>query len=216
MNVLVPFFFTLLGIVLGDDGAARIEVSANHDVEYTEALSTDTLTMGDGVAAVRINIYEAVGQVGSRRYMATFDADGHPVDVTDLGKEVDAGFIDELYVTDRRGNTLTVVFTVEAPDFDIAPSPEGGYTIEQADKITARVINHDAGEQTDYVLRHTTIVKHLDTDGHIRLQSIRPTTDDLDAFVANHRVCDTSGEDNHLLDAQALRSLLTRFFPLAR
>lgn len=84
-------FFTLLGIVLGDDGAARIEVSANHDVEYTEALSTDTLTMGDGVAAVRINIYEAVGQVGSRRYMATFDADGHPVDVTDLGKEVDAG-----------------------------------------------------------------------------------------------------------------------------
>lgn len=217
MNVLVPFFFTLLSIVWGDDGNFDVNVVANHDIVYTEAISADTLTISETEPVVVACVYDAVGQIGSRRYMVTFDADSRPVDVTDLGKQRDTGFPDDLYITDKQRNTLTGVFTVEVSDYDLSPSPEGGYTIEQTDKIVAKVINHDNNESTDYVLRHTTIVKHIDKEGHIRLQSIRPTTDDAEAFVREYCVylLDTEDADT-IMDAANLRAFLAASFPIPR
>lgn len=208
MLPILPFFFTALSIVSGEDGEVQVHAATNRPYYAVEA--NDTIRH-DGMSDIVIVDITAEDNA-VRRYAATVDALRRPVAVTDAGPAAMTGTIDDIYVTDADGNTVTVVFSIADAEPAAAPMPEGGLSLTLNDRITATV---SGSAETEYVLRYTSVVKRIDENGIISLFSVRPTTDNLDSFVSTYRVYDHRTVDNDtLMDAAALRAALRAFFPI--
>lgn len=209
MPPILPFFFTALSVFTGEDGATEAHVETNRPYYAIEAKDTVHHT-----GMVDIATFEVIAEDNAvRRYAATADTAGHTLSVTDAGAAEMKGMIDDLYVTDADGNTVDIVFNIAdaAPTF--APLPEGGLSMTLTDHITAST---SSNAEAEYILRYTSVTKRIDENGHITLLSIRPTTDDLDAFACKYRVYYRRATDDILMDAATLRNYLRTAFPIPR
>lgn len=207
INILLPFFFTILGLVTDEEGMVSVQAVTNMPAYNTAVMAADS------IGTTSIDIVVVTGENNAERcYVVTSGVDGRPVAVSDAGPVAMSGIVDSLYITDREHNTVTVIFGVDDSSPLLTPSAEGGMTLELTDRITAIVTDQYNASFDEYTLRRGGIVKHIGADGTIRLQSIRPTTDDLGAFVRDYRVYDANGDT--LMDASALRSFLRSYFPL--
>lgn len=213
MNILIPMVFSALTIAPADscDICAVVPVLKGQvDVEMVAKVDSVDI---DGIRIMTGDVIAVDG--GSRRILYTVDQSGRVCDIIDGGSWGAEGPLDEFYLTDLRSNTLTPFFKVSDSNPVITEAPEGGIMIEFTDRIELTVINHDYGEQYDYVLRDNQVTYKVDADGMFALSSIRPKPDDLRNATRSMRVYDITLEDtSDPLDSASLARLLLKMFPL--
>lgn len=212
MNPLIPLTFNLLSISPNldvQDGAPQIALAGT---EIEMVVPTDTIKTSGGSIVVA-DVLAADG--GSRRLLTSLSDNELPVDIMDGGPWGAEGFLDRFDFTDRRANTLSVLFTVADADPVITRAPEGGTVIEFTDRLYLTVFNHDDGESQALVVRDNQITYLMDAGGNFTLSSIRPKPNDLKDIVTLYRVYDMESDDSDSpLDAEQFGTILKFLFPL--
>lgn len=226
MTNLVPIILSALSLAqpeAGQDGAPSLSLNTEGDVAmvaFADSLPTST---------AQVAVFDIVGNgCTSRRVLISLDSEEKAVDVLDGGSWGEGGFLDTYYyITDRRGDTMTAMFTVADAAPAVSPAPEGGELIEFTDRITLSLLNHDLAETTRYILRDNQVTYHLDSQGMFTLVSIRPKPNDLDVvgsslLIYDMRIGDekdvTAGGQESTpdkpLDKNAFSKSLMHLFPL--
>lgn len=212
MSFIIPLIFTALSVTASTENPEEYILNATlaDDQKVEMTLCTDTIALKDQY----IYVYDVISDNGgTRRALISANNSGKFIDVIDGGSWGGECFLDNLYLTDRKNNTLTGIMNIENSNPIVSPAPEGGYTIEFTDRISVDVINHDDNETARYVLRDNQILYKILEDGTFRQSSIRPKPNDLNSFTANLLVYDYVAENEKPLSAGDLFELLKKYFP---
>lgn len=213
MNVITPLIFAALAInpqTESTDSLVDVEVFPLNRIETV--VPVDTLREEN----LFIVSYDVLGQSGgTRRVLLSYNDKGEAVDVIDGGLRAQSGFIERLYFTDRRHDTMTAWFEIGDSRPVITRTPEGSYQVEFSDNISLTVLNHDTAEQEYFTLRDNQVVFRIGDDGRFSLYSIRPKANDVAEVSRYLRIYDMDSErSDEPMDASALGVLLSRLFPL--
>lgn len=215
MNPLIPIIFSALSVFPSiGEGSSTPQIELDGAIPVQMLADVDTIRHG----SIELVIGDAVAENGgSRRFIKTQTTTGEPIDIMDGGSWGMEGFFDRLYYTDRKRETLSAVITVADADPSFNPAPEGGVIIELTDRIVLRLINHDAAESVEYVLRDNQVKVKVDDSGHFRLESIRPKPNDLETLTRHIAVYDLYAEhSDEPLDARQFNLLMLKTFPIPR
>lgn len=217
MNLLVPIAFCCLTIIPNEDStdATQIILSDGKVVDAIETIDTLTFkTSFNGTPLTQKVISQAVYSQdgGSRRFLSVSHDDNRFTDVIDGGPFAMQGLPDNLYITDRQGDTMTAWLTVYDANPVFSPAPEGGTLLELTDRIVMTVLNHDTEEKEDYILRDNQITYLIenynensdsyskpgetisDPRSRFRLLSIRPKPNDMEYLCRMLKIYDVSDD----------------------
>lgn len=183
-----------------------IQLTGNEPIEAVEAVECIS------VDSLRFNIYDVIGANGGSRRLVALCSGDTLSDLIDGGGWGTEGMLDNLYVTDRRGDTMSAVITVSDASPSFTEAPEGGVLVELTDRIVLTIINFDSAEKDSFVICDNQVVYKADMDGVFRLQSIRPRPDDLRGLARAFLFYDLNkSSDNPLTDTELLRTLRSVF-----
>lgn len=207
MNPVIPIAFKTLCILTAPDSIPFMSVELEDGLDIGTIYEAEKVSLGD--IYLITNYIEATNGASRRTFVTYKD---YPIDIIDAGSEAMEGFLDNFYITDPRGDTITGWFTVSDAAPVVTDAPEGGYNIEFTDRISLIVINHDSSDQENYVLRDNQVIYKIDEDGAFSLTSIRPKPDDIASATRMLHIYDIEIDTENPLSsgemAQKLRQLL--------
>lgn len=210
MNLLVPLVFSSVILSADTDRPYNLNVGDNNQIETWTDLCSEEI---DGKTLVTSEILTSNG--GSRRVMAIFDADGTtPIDVLDAGPWEMEGFLNNMYFTDKKSETITAWFHVDDSSPSVSEAPEGGKTIEFTDRITLTALNHDTDEKESYTIRDNQVIYKVDSSGIFSLFSIRPKSNDMNYITRNLLIYNTDKDTENPLSSSELTSFISSLFPI--
>lgn len=215
MNTLVPLVFSALSLSPSDNATEAPFSVVLSEPDTAEMIApTDTVSLTEAVRMVQFDVLGREG--GSRRVMMTLGTDGTALDIRDGGSFGDLGFVDGLYLTDRKRETISAAIEVSDASPRVSPDPENPdrVIIELTDRIVLEVFNFDTAEKESYVVRDNQVMFSVGSDGIFRLTSIRPKPNDLEALVSTLRVY--SPDNDEPLDAAGLSAWLSQLFPVVK
>ena len=213
MGSILPLIFTVLALSPGDEGqplAPDILISGPAEIEMIARV--DSVAESGDVMIVASDVMATDG--ASRRILTLENPDGSIFDIMDGGPWGGDGFFEDVYITDRKSDTLSGILEIAdaSPVFSIAP--EGGTMIEFTDRLKLTVLNHDTAENYEFILRDNQIFYKVD-DRRFKLMSVRPKPNDLEELTRFLRIYNPDGENpDDPLTAAQLSSLVSSLYPL--